>query len=321
MPSPLLGYNTNVRHHGKLFHIQTEDSGVTHGHIFTHLFADGGRIIATRKSSYAEWIGTDRYPAIVKKLMQAQHKAMFIALRDGLFDEDEIAGAKAFLLRPITLDDERGAPGAGTPPSSTALPSGTAPVAGSRGELDADALDRAAAAYLATTPSFATEEPTGDATIPGGPSPEPVPPRAASPSPASPAPASLGARPPSASPSRARLDPTPVANPIQAPRPAAARAPSGTFSAASPARPVSGQATPATAQAPARPAQAAGAVRTPSAPSPGRYQQTQPAASRPKAPSLKPPTEPSLFGADILSEKSLDEVIMSYLAEDLDEKD
>jgi len=36
---------------------------------------------------------------------------------------------------------------------------------------------------------------------------------------------------------------------------------------------------------------------------------------------VKPPAEASLFGADILSEKSLDEVIMSYLAEDLDEKD
>ena len=45
MPSPLLGYNTNVRHRGKIFHIQTEDSGVTHAHIFTHLFADGGRIV------------------------------------------------------------------------------------------------------------------------------------------------------------------------------------------------------------------------------------------------------------------------------------
>jgi hypothetical protein len=27
-PSPLLGYNNNVRHKGKVFHIQTEDSGV-----------------------------------------------------------------------------------------------------------------------------------------------------------------------------------------------------------------------------------------------------------------------------------------------------
>jgi hypothetical protein len=68
--SPLLGYNTNVRHHGKLYHIQTEDSGATHGHIFTHLFADGGRIIASKKTTYKDRIGTLGYPDVVKKLMR-----------------------------------------------------------------------------------------------------------------------------------------------------------------------------------------------------------------------------------------------------------
>lgn len=88
-PSPLLGYNTNVRHKGKLYHIQTEDSGVNRPHIITHLFADGGRIVASKKTSYTEHVGVDGYQAIVKKLMQDQHKAMFIALRDGVFDESE----------------------------------------------------------------------------------------------------------------------------------------------------------------------------------------------------------------------------------------
>ena len=43
--SPLLGYNNNVRHKNRVFHIQTEDSGVKHPHIITHLFMDGGRIL------------------------------------------------------------------------------------------------------------------------------------------------------------------------------------------------------------------------------------------------------------------------------------
>jgi hypothetical protein len=87
-PSPLLGYNTNVRHKGKLYHIQTEDSGVNHPHIITHLFADGGRIIASKKTSYASSIGVDDLKAAVKKLMQEQHKGMFISLRDGIYDTD-----------------------------------------------------------------------------------------------------------------------------------------------------------------------------------------------------------------------------------------
>ena len=87
-PSPLLGYNTNVRHRGKLFHIQTEDSGLKHPHIITHLFADGGRIVASQKSSYAEHIGAPNLRDVVKKMMREQHKGMFIALRDGVYDED-----------------------------------------------------------------------------------------------------------------------------------------------------------------------------------------------------------------------------------------
>jgi hypothetical protein len=85
-PSPLLGYNTNLRHHGKVYHVQTEDSGVGHPHVMTHLFADGGRIIASRKTSYAEHVAAANFQEIVKKLMQTQHKAMCIALRDGEFD-------------------------------------------------------------------------------------------------------------------------------------------------------------------------------------------------------------------------------------------
>ena len=85
--SPQLGYNTNVRHHGDLFHIQTEDSGARHPHVITHLFADGGRIVASRKTSYAEFVGAEDCEERVKQLMRAQHKAMFIALRDGDFDD------------------------------------------------------------------------------------------------------------------------------------------------------------------------------------------------------------------------------------------
>ncbi len=85
--SPLLGYNTNVRHKGKVFHIQTEDSGVAKPHVITHLFADGGRIIKSVKSSYADRLDTPDLQAQVKKLMQDQHKAMFIALRDGVYDD------------------------------------------------------------------------------------------------------------------------------------------------------------------------------------------------------------------------------------------
>lgn len=211
--SPLLGYNTNVRHHGKLYHIQTEDSGATHGHIFTHLFADGGRIIASKKTTYKDRIGTAGYPEVVKKLMQQSHKAIFIALRDGLFDEDEAAGAKAIAALDIRIDD-----------GAEADKSASAPVSG---DVDVDALERAAAAHLA------------EAEAKQAPAPEPR--------------------------------------------------------------------------------------DTP--PNPGRYGPTRPAiavttarTTRSSKPAARPdPASESIFGGDLLSEKSLDEVILSYLAEDVDE--
>ena len=84
--SPQLGFNNNVRHRGRVFHIQTEDSGIKHPHIITHLFADGGRILKTQKVSYAEFLGEEELAKKVRSLMQEQHKAMFMALRGANFD-------------------------------------------------------------------------------------------------------------------------------------------------------------------------------------------------------------------------------------------
>ncbi len=77
--------NTNIRHKGKLFHVQTEDSGLSHPHIITHLFAEGA-IVATRKTSYQEHAASANLGEIVKKLMKESHREMLIALRDGKFD-------------------------------------------------------------------------------------------------------------------------------------------------------------------------------------------------------------------------------------------
>jgi hypothetical protein len=84
--SPLLGYNTNVRHAGKLFHIQTEDSGRDHPHIITHLFT-AGTILATKKTPYDQMLESDEWEDLVRQLMKDQHKSMFVELRDGVHDE------------------------------------------------------------------------------------------------------------------------------------------------------------------------------------------------------------------------------------------
>jgi hypothetical protein len=148
-PSPLVGYNTNVRHKGKLYHIQTEDSGVNHPHVITHLFADGGRIIASRKTGYAEHLGAKDLQGIVKKLMQDQHKSMFIELRDCVYDED---GVPADQAGSHSTGDHPAAKRAGAGDSATASRSSTGGVRPPSKPLDIDALERAAEARMAESP-------------------------------------------------------------------------------------------------------------------------------------------------------------------------
>src|SRR3954470_1096132 len=95
--SPVLGYNHNVRYAGRLWHVQTEDSGVNNPHIFTHLFHEG-TILATKRIDY----DPSSEVGIVQKLMQAQHKAMLRDVKAGAFD-DKIA---RFFGAPVVHDRE-----------------------------------------------------------------------------------------------------------------------------------------------------------------------------------------------------------------------
>jgi hypothetical protein len=131
--SPLLGFNTNVRHKGKVFHIQTEDSGVKHPHVITHLFADGGRIIKSFKTSYEEHLSEDSLTETVRTMMKDQHKSMFMALRDGTFDsviDDPHAhastAAASAIAAPLDAVAAAPIPAAGSPaPAKAPRPDGS----------------------------------------------------------------------------------------------------------------------------------------------------------------------------------------------------
>jgi hypothetical protein len=82
----LSGFNTNVRHRGVLFHVQTEDSGRSHPHVITHLY-HGGTILASEKGDYQHLLGESDLPGRVRTLMEGQHAAMLQRLRAGELDE------------------------------------------------------------------------------------------------------------------------------------------------------------------------------------------------------------------------------------------
>ena len=288
--SPLLGYNNNVRHKGKVFHIQTEDSGVKYGHIITHLFMDGGRILKSVKTSYAEYVDNDRMGEIVREMMKQQHKAMFIALRDGKFDLI-IEGAQS----PSTQSFPAVSPPAPGPSSST----------------------MAAAAHAKT----------------GGLTPSPTAP-ARQVSPAAPAVAN-DERPPSSSDARAAdltLDIDAVERAASAANPTSPllranddlppppanlfrekSGATGKYRVTTPG--AARQAGPGPVRAPSIAPTPAAAARTAAPSAERRYAPTRPASIFGQA---RPQHGKSIFGEDLISDKSLDEVILSYLAEDLD---
>ncbi len=91
------GFNTNIRHRGVMFHVQTEDSGRANPHVTTHLY-HGGSILASEKCAYADQLDQADLAERVKELMDQQHTALVKRLKKGALDGEivERLGASVF---------------------------------------------------------------------------------------------------------------------------------------------------------------------------------------------------------------------------------
>src|SRR6266511_5576110 len=99
----VVGFNHNIKHKGKMYHIQTEDSGLENPHIITHLFV-GGNILASKKTSYADIVGAENLAQVVRELMEEQHKEMLRNLVNGVYDDvDAALAAQARAYQPGQL--------------------------------------------------------------------------------------------------------------------------------------------------------------------------------------------------------------------------
>jgi hypothetical protein len=94
----VLGFNHNLMYKGEVFHVQTEDSGVTAPHFITLLYR-GGVIISSKKTGYSDILKMDNLEVVVEELMKEQHKEMMRRLKAGEFDE------KAFSLKPQLIEN------------------------------------------------------------------------------------------------------------------------------------------------------------------------------------------------------------------------
>jgi len=78
----LTGYNTDIKHEGVVYHVQTEDGG-TDNPVIVSLIYQGGRILASKKTSYTHLLGTDDLVSQLRDLLEHQHKTMIKAILTG----------------------------------------------------------------------------------------------------------------------------------------------------------------------------------------------------------------------------------------------
>ena len=83
---PLAGYNHNVNYRHRQYHVQTEDSGTENPRLDTHLF-QGGMIIESAKTDYADLLEVPNSRAVIKAKMQTQHKSLMKMLIHGELDD------------------------------------------------------------------------------------------------------------------------------------------------------------------------------------------------------------------------------------------
>ena len=171
----ITGFNTNVWHCGREFHVQTEDSGRNHPHVISHLY-HGGTILASEKTDYSERVADAQdLTTEVRALMETQHKAMLDRLQRGEFD--------AVITE--RLDRPAGAQGPTTTPTSVPSPlAGTGGTGGTAGSATSGTAGSVAGSTTGSVTPPLEIPPTQPASQ--GP-PTPVPPPGAAATPAEPA--------------------------------------------------------------------------------------------------------------------------------------
>jgi hypothetical protein len=81
----ITGFNTDIKHNEKVYHIQTEDKGLQNPYIESLVYV-GGEILASKKTSYAEQAGSGVDEKWIGSLMEQQHRTMIAAIKRGRFD-------------------------------------------------------------------------------------------------------------------------------------------------------------------------------------------------------------------------------------------
>ena len=82
----LTGHNTELLHDQIAFHVQTEDKGRANPQVVSLIYV-GGRVLAAKRTSYADLLAQGLGEKDIAELMERQHRTMLAAIRHGRFDD------------------------------------------------------------------------------------------------------------------------------------------------------------------------------------------------------------------------------------------
>ena len=99
----ITGFNTDVKHGGRLFHVQTEDKGESNPKIESLIYV-GGQILDSIRFDYSEKIVDGFDETLITQLMEDQHRRVIRDIKVGKYDEGEDASLDD-LLSKKTLDE------------------------------------------------------------------------------------------------------------------------------------------------------------------------------------------------------------------------
>jgi hypothetical protein len=89
----ITGFNTDVKHETKVFHVQTEDRGIANPVVESLVYV-GGEILLSKKSPYKDLITGDRVDEkALREMMDLQHRRVIEAVRRGRLDTGKIGEA------------------------------------------------------------------------------------------------------------------------------------------------------------------------------------------------------------------------------------
>ena len=99
----ITGYNTDVRHGNRIFHVQTEDKGLSNPKIETLIYV-GGEILDSYRSAYDDLLAAPPLgETAIQSRMDEQHRAIIRDIKNGKYDQTppDLIEQQAFNDRPL----------------------------------------------------------------------------------------------------------------------------------------------------------------------------------------------------------------------------